>query len=100
MKRNTLYLMLLFNVNMHTDFWTSRDDLQCWPGTTFSVLSVLRLNVPSIAEKAGDCLYSKTHLWEGVLDCNLPRLGSCRSRSLTQEAGCPPRSTKSKVVPA
>lgn len=55
------YLMMLFNVNMHTDFGTSRDCLQCWPGTTLSFTSVLRPNVPSIAEKAGDHLYPKTH---------------------------------------
>lgn len=50
--------MMLFNVNMHADFWTSRD---CLPGTTFSLISVLRPNMPSIADKAGDCLHPKTH---------------------------------------
>jgi len=54
-KSNTLFLML-FNVNTHTDFWTSRVCPQCWPETTFSLISVLRPNVPSVAERAGHCL--------------------------------------------
>lgn len=41
-------------------------------------MSVLKPNVLSVEEKAGECLYPKTHFCEevGVLDCDLPGPGS------------------------
>lgn len=41
-KRNIFYLMLLFTVNVHKDFWTPRDYPQCWHGTKFFCVPVLR----------------------------------------------------------
>lgn len=79
-KSSTLYLMMLFNVNTHTDFWTSRDCLQCW-------LEQHSPNVPSIAEKAGDCLYPRTHCCDEVGCWIVISLSQAATHTQVPEAG-------------
>lgn len=46
---------MLFNVNMYTDAWPSKGCLQLWGTAAISCIAVLRPDVPSTANRVGDC---------------------------------------------
>lgn len=78
---------MLFSGNVHKNFWVSRGLPAALACNDVLPRACAQIECIWCCGDGWRLYSSKTHSYENtaVLDCNLPRLGSCRSQSLT---GC------------